>query len=160
MILYRGGRGPLLAVAVLVAMVTGAAAQQQPGRPQPGVQPQRGVQPQNAGAPVLGRPQPTVGPAGPRPPEPRVSVSGVSPTGSNVFGRKTKAPVLGRPQPTVGPAGPRPPEPRVSVSGVSPTGSNVFGRKTKVGGQSRGITNQQSIQPGVQPLNLRSEEHT
>ena len=91
MILYRGGRGPLLAVAVLVAMVTGAAAQQQPGRPQPAVQPQRGVQPQNAGAPVLGRPQPTVGPAAPRPPEPRVSVSGVSPTGSNVFGRKTQA---------------------------------------------------------------------
>src|SRR5215510_8446272 len=84
MILYRGGRGPLLAVAVLVAMVTGAAAQRQTGRPQPG------VQPQNAGAPVLGRPRPTVGPAAPRPPEPRVSVSGVSPTGSNVFGRKTQ----------------------------------------------------------------------
>jgi len=97
MILYRGGRGPLLAVVALVAMVTGVAAQQPPGRPppgvpaQPGVPPQPGGQPQNAGAPMLGRPRPTVGPAAPRPPAPQFSASEVSPTGSNVFGRKTKA---------------------------------------------------------------------
>jgi hypothetical protein len=38
---------------------------------------------------MLGRPRPTVGPAAPRPPEPGISVSEVSPTGSN-FGRGTK----------------------------------------------------------------------
>jgi hypothetical protein len=45
----------------------------------------------------------------------------------------------------VGPAAPRPPEPRATVSEVSPNGSNVFGRKTKVGGESRGMTNQQRM---------------
>ena len=88
MILW-GGRGPFLAVAALLATVTGASAQQQPVRPQPGVPPQNGLQPQNAGAPVLGRPRPTVGPAAPRPPEPHATVSEVSPQGSNIFGRKT-----------------------------------------------------------------------
>jgi hypothetical protein len=96
MILRRGGRGPLLVVAVLLAVVTGAAAQQRPVRPQPGVppqnavQPQPGVQPQNMGAPILGRPRPTVGPAAPRPPEPQFSASEVAPGGNNIFGRKTK----------------------------------------------------------------------
>ena len=51
---------------------------------------QPGGQPQNAGAPMLGRPRPTVGPAAPRPPAPQFNASEVSPTGSNVFGRKTK----------------------------------------------------------------------
>ena len=51
--------------------------------------------------------------------------------------------MLGRPRPTVGPAAPRPPEPSVSVSEVAPGGANIFGRKTKVGGESRGMTNQQ-----------------
>ena len=81
MILW-GGRG-LLAVVALVAMVAAAAAQQP-------VQPQNGMAPQNSGAPILGRPRPTVGPAAPRPPEPRATVSVVSPGQSNVFGRKTK----------------------------------------------------------------------
>jgi hypothetical protein len=108
MILYRGGRGPLLAVVALVAMVTGAAAQQQPVRPQPGVPAQPGVPPQNGAQP-----------------------------------QNAGAPMLGRPRPTVGPAAPRPPEPQFSVSEVSPNGSNVFGRRTKVGGESRGMTNQQ-----------------
>jgi len=63
------------------------------------------------------------------------------------------APILGRPRPTVGPAAPRPPEPRVGVSEVSPTGSNVFGRKTEVGGQSRGMTNQQ-------PMNMEQRMNT
>jgi hypothetical protein len=56
--------------------------------------------------------------------------------------------MLGRPRPTVGPAAPRPPEPRVTVSVVSPTGSNVFGRKTRVGGETRGMTNQQRTNMG------------
>ena len=82
MILW-GGRGPLLAAVALGAMVTAAAAQQP-------VQPQNGVPPQNFGAPVLGRPRPAFGPPQQRPPEPRATVSVVSPTQSNVFGRKTK----------------------------------------------------------------------
>ncbi len=70
-------RGPLPAVVALVATVTAAAAQQP-------------VQPQNGGPPVLGRPRPSMGPPQQRPPEPRATVSVVSPTQSNVFGRKTK----------------------------------------------------------------------
>jgi hypothetical protein len=38
--------------------------------------------------------------------------------------------------------------PRVSVSVVSATGSNVFGRKTRVGGETRGMTNQQRTNMG------------
>lgn len=102
-------RGLLLALAAMLAGATGAVAQGLPLAPRPGTaapgQPAAGIrpampaqsppggvaQPQAAtGTPQrLGRRFPAYSPLPPPRPEPRVSVSVVSPQGPSVFGRRT-----------------------------------------------------------------------
>src|SRR5262249_1043832 len=104
------GWGLPLVLTALLAGATGAVAQRYPtaprpqiappGQPAPGIrpatpvqpQPGAGAQPQQAapGTPQrLGRRFPSFTPLPPHRPEPRVSVSVVSPQGSSVYGRRT-----------------------------------------------------------------------
>jgi len=107
------GRGLPLVLAVLLAGATGAVAQRYPTAPRPqaappgqpaaGIRPAMPVQPQPGAAAQpqaapgtpqtpqrLGRRFPSFTPLPPHRPEPRVSVSVVSPQGSSVAGRRTR----------------------------------------------------------------------
>ena len=106
------GWGLPLVLAVLLAWATGAVAQRYPTAPRPqgappgqpaaGIRPATPAQPQPGAAaqpqaapgaqqnPLrLGRRFPSFTPLPPHRPEPRVSVSVVSPQGSSVYGRRT-----------------------------------------------------------------------